>query len=60
MSHLRRSLLAILIPCLFVGCGIQDSTQPPENSISAGPKNSGALVKTKTKSKKAVVTDKSK
>ncbi len=29
------------------GCSIQDSTQPAENSISAGPKTDQALVKSK-------------
>ena len=47
MSHARRLRLAILIAFLVTGCGIQDSTQPPENSISAGPKSDGSLVKTK-------------
>ncbi len=51
MSHWKNTLFATLISLLITGCGIQDSTQPPENSISASPKNDGALVK----SKKAVI-----
>jgi hypothetical protein len=35
------------VSALLSGCSNQDSTQPAENSISAGPKSDGALVKSR-------------
>lgn len=45
-SLVRLSVLAVLAMPLL-GCGIQDTTQPRENSISAGPRSDQAVVKPK-------------
>ncbi|MFO0891445.1 MAG: hypothetical protein U0790_20165 [Isosphaeraceae bacterium] len=48
MSKLsRRAVAAVLALSCLSGCSIQDSTQPAENSISAGPRSDQALVKAK-------------
>jgi hypothetical protein len=47
------SVVLIAVSALAAGCSVQDSTQPAENSISAGPKSDGALVKAKKTAKSA-------
>jgi hypothetical protein len=48
----RKSLLTLmLLTAMVAGCGIQDSTQPAENSISAAPKSDGPLVKARKTAK---------
>jgi len=43
----RRVAVVSMLLLGLTGCSIQDSTQPAENSISAGPKSDQALVKAK-------------
>ncbi len=42
-----RCIINVLLSFVLTGCGIQDSTQPAENSISASPKNDLPVVKAK-------------
>jgi hypothetical protein len=53
MRRINNGVAAALLAALACSCSVQDSTQPPENSISADPKVTAPVVKAKKRPREA-------